>query len=219
MSQRLVVTGAAGWVGRHIVPLLARRYDVRAVDIDDVDITDLDALTAAFEGVDAVVHLAAVAGDDDFLTEIVPKNLIGCRNAFEAARRAGVRTVVFASSGQVVLNNPPNVEVTVQMPIRPTGPYAASKVFGEALARHYHDDHGLRTFCLRLGWFGPEFTDEMRADDVGWCWLSPRDLTDMIGACLESDQGFGVYLVASRGALGHWDMANEFGWEPKDMPE
>ena len=218
MTSELVVTGARGWVGRHVVPLLAERYAIRALDIEDCDITDLDALTSSFVGADALLHLPGIAGDRDVEREIVPKNVIGCFNAFEAAHRAGLGSVVFASSGQVVLNNPPDVVVSVEMPIRPTGPYAASKVFGEALARHYHDDHAMRAFCLRMGWFGPAFTDEMRNDDVGWCWLSPADLASVVIACLSSDETFGLFLVASCRAVGHWDLSNTVGWEPHDQP-
>ena len=60
---------------------------------------------------------------------------------------------------------------------------------------------------------------DLRKDEVGWCWLSPRDLATMVTACLNSDVGFGVYLVASRGAIGHWDLSNDVGWEPIDSPD
>jgi uronate dehydrogenase len=230
-ALRLAVTGAAGHVGRHVVRLLRDDFTLRLIDkvrIDGAadesivcDIGDLEALTEALRGCDAVLHLAAVAGDGDFATEIVPKNIVGVRNAFEAARVGGVGTFVFASSGQVVLGHPPDAFVTTSMPPSPTGPYAASKLFGEALAHHYHHDHGMRTFSLRMGWFGPEFTDEMRDDPVGWCWLSPRDLAAMVVACIRSDVASGVFLTASAGAAVHWDLDEPrglVGWEPVDRP-
>ena len=62
------------------------------------------------------------------------------------------------------------------------------------------------------------FTDEMRNDDVGWCWLSPPDLASMVVACLSSDETFGIFLVASCQAMGHWDLSNTVGWEPRDQP-
>ena len=228
---RLAVTGAAGYVGRHVVPLLRDDFTLRLIDkvridgdVDEsilCDVGDLETLTDAFRRCDAVLHLAAVAGDGDFATEIVPKNIIGARNAFEAARIAGVGTLVFASSGQVVLGYAPDVFVATSMPPSPTGAYAASKLFGEALAHHYHRDHGMRTFSLRMGWFGPEFTGEMRSDPVGWCWLSPRDLAAMVVACIRSDEAFGVYFTASAGASAHWDLdepRRRVGWEPIDRP-
>jgi uronate dehydrogenase len=229
--NRLAVTGAAGYVGRHVVPFLREAFVLRLIDIVPVqdgrdeyvrcDIGDLDALTSACRDVDAILHLAAVAGEGDFLTEIVPKNILGVRNAFEAARLAGVGTVVFASSGQVVLGYPPETFVTTSMPSMPTGAYAASKLFGEALAHHYPHGHGMRTFSLRMGWFGPEFTDEMRGDPVGWCWLSPRDLASLVTACIRSAESSGVYFAASRGASSHWDLdepRRRVGWEPVDRP-
>ena len=223
------MTGAAGYVGRHVVPVLRERFTLRLIDVapieDDVDqslrcdIGDLDRLTGAFQDCDAVLHLAAIAGDGDFDTEIVPKNILGARNAFEAARRAAVGTFVFASSGQVVLGYGSDVFVTTSMPPKPTGAYAASKLFGEALAHHYHQDHGMRTFSLRMGWFGPQFTDEMRDDPVGWCWLSPRDLAGIVSACIYSVESSGIYFAASHGASTHWDLEEprlRVGWEPRD---
>ena len=222
------MTGAAGYVGRHVIPLLREDFDLRLLDIAPIegpdeyvrcDVGDLEAFTSASRGCDAVLHLAAVASEGDFLTEIVPKNIVGTRNALEAARSSDVGAFVFASSGQVVLGYPPETFVTTSMPPMPTGAYAASKLFGEALAQHYGLEHGLRTFSLRMGWFGPELTDEMRADPVGWCWLSPQDLASLVTACIRSDEPSGVYFAASSGASSHWDLDEphrRVGWQPSD---
>lgn len=114
MRERILVTGPCGRVGTQIVPLLREHFALRLFDIqpmkpegdDEVvqgDIRDFEAVLNACRGVKAVLHLAAVSDEDDFYTRLLPMNLLGTYNVFEAALRAGVRKVLFASSGQTVL--------------------------------------------------------------------------------------------------------------------
>src|SRR5690606_31653978 len=120
------------------------------------------------EGQDAVVHLAASAAVTTPWDDVLRNNIVGTYNVFEAARRAGVECVVFASSNHAVggyevegapeiyaLDDPRQIDHRVQ--IRPDSHYGVSKAFGEALGRYYVDAHGMRVFCLRIGW--------VRADD------------------------------------------------------
>src|SRR5207247_677782 len=147
MRERILITGPGGRVGTQIVPLLREHFSLRLLDVkplsaesDDetvqADIRDFDALRAACAGVKAMVHLAAVPDEDDFHSRLLPMNLAGLYNAFEAARQAGVRKIIFASTGQTVLNYPRGQWVTPEMPVRPYTVYACTKVFGEALARY-----------------------------------------------------------------------------------
>src|ERR1051325_9574840 len=108
--QVVLVTGLSGLIGgalrRHLDPAvwelrsLSRRA-VEGVTSHRADIGDLDAIQPAFAGVDAVVHLAAAVGQPSF-DVVLRANVIGTYNVFEAARRAGVKRVIFASSGATV---------------------------------------------------------------------------------------------------------------------
>src|SRR5258707_403871 len=100
MRERILITGPGGRVGTQIVPLLREHFALRLLDAkplkaeadDEVvqaDIADFDALRKACEGVKAMVHLAAIPDEDDFHSRLLPVNLAGVYNAFEAARHAG----------------------------------------------------------------------------------------------------------------------------------
>ena len=125
------------------------------------DIGDLDALVAACAGIDAIVHLAATSAVDSVWEAVLESNLIGTYNVFEAARRAGVPRVVFASSNHAIgtyeLQAAPALDLDDDRvydhtaEIRPDSLYGVSKVYGEALGRHYVDQHGLSVVCLRIG--------------------------------------------------------------------
>src|SRR5436309_11433858 len=112
-SSRLVlVTGCTGRIGKAVVAELAQRgHRVRGFDrvpasgLADMvvgDLLDVPALERAAAGAHTLIHLAATPDDDDFLSQLVPNNLIGVYNVFETARKAGVGRFVLASSGQVV---------------------------------------------------------------------------------------------------------------------
>src|SRR5437762_5046 len=141
MRERILITGPGGRVGSQIVPLLREHFALRLLDVkplpaeaDDetvqADIRDFDGLRAACAGVKAMVHLAAVPDEDDFHSKLLPMNLAGLYNAFEAARQAGMKKIIFASTGQTVLKYPRGEWVTPEMPVRPMTVYACTKVFG-----------------------------------------------------------------------------------------
>jgi len=158
---RVLVTGSAGGIGQMFINWAKDRYDFAGFDrrptpgIPDAavgDLTDLDALVRAARGCDAILHLAARANSHrDYAGVIVPNNLVGGRNALEAAVRAGVKHVVLASTVQTEFGWPEGTKVSVDMPARPTNNYAASKVFAEHLGFLYSRDRGLSVVCVRFG--------------------------------------------------------------------
>ena len=218
MRERILITGPGGRVGTQIVPLLREHFALRLLDakplqaeaddeVIEADIRDFAALRTACEGVHALIHLAAVPDEDDFHTRLLPMNLVGGYHAFEAARQAGVRKVLFASTGQTVLNYPKGEWVTPEMPTRPSTVYACTKLFGEALGRHYSDVHGLSVICVRICYFQPYDSPLLKTEPAlrrEWC--SPRDLAQLIVKSIRTDLKFAVFfwrLQQHRTLLGH----------------
>jgi uronate dehydrogenase len=232
MRERVLITGPGGRVGTHLVPLLRKHFALRLLDVkalaaegDDemvpADIRDFEALRKACLGVKAMVHLAAIPDEDDFHSRLLPVNLAGVYNAFEAARQAGVKKVLFTSTGQTILNYPRGEWVTPEMPVRPSTVYACTKVFGEALARHYADIHGLSMICIRLCYFQPYDSPLLKiaGHDVQREWCSPGDLAQLIVKSIQAEVKFAIFFGISNNAGRCWDISNAqqlVGYEPQD---
>jgi uronate dehydrogenase len=234
MRQRILITGPCGRVGRVMVPLLRQHYALRLVDrapasslalVDEdefvqADLRDRTALQRACEGVEALIHLAAVSDEDDFHSRLLPANLEGLYNAFEAARQAGLKKVVFPSTGQTVLGYPRGQWVTTDMPPRPSTVYACTKLFGEALARYYSDQHGMSMMVIRLCFFQPYESELLRQPgEIQREWCSPRDLEQLLLKCLRTDLSFGIFFGVSANTGRFWDTGNGqqlLGYEPRD---
>jgi nucleoside-diphosphate-sugar epimerase len=248
MARRTVlVTGMSGLIGGAVRRRLEGRYDLRAlnrravtgVPCHQADIADLDAIEPAFEQVDTVVHLAAIAHGGTGWDLVLSHNVIGAYNVFEAARRRGVKRVVFASSGATVTGYEQNAPyaalaagrydevpawsmLTHESPVRPVGLYGCSKVWGEALARHYADAHNLSAICLRIGAVTPEDRPlEARQFSV---WCSQRDVAQMIERCIEAHDSvrFDVFYVVSDNRWSYRDLDHAravVGYQPQDRAE
>ena len=243
----VLVTGMSGLIGGAVRKHLAGRYELRAlnrrpiegVPCHQADVADLDGIQPAFKGVHAVVHLAASVGTHAPFDEILRANVVGTYNVFEAARRAGVRRVVYASSGATVsgyerempyraladghYDGPPAwTMLTHETPVRPAGVYGVSKVWGEALARHYADDHGLSVICVRIGRVTAE--DRPRAPRDFSVWCSQRDIARMLDLCLAAPDSvrFDVFFAVSNNRWSYRDLDHArrvLGFEPLDAAE
>jgi nucleoside-diphosphate-sugar epimerase len=228
---KILVTGPGGRIGPHVLPLLRPHFTLRLLDAkplladgdDEViqaDLRDFDAVRQACHGVRTMVHLAAVSDEDDFHTRLLPMNLLGVYNAFEAARQAGVKKVVYASTCQTIVNYGDGVRVTPDMPVRPVTVYACTKVFGEALARHYSDLHGMSMICLRIAWFQGYDSALLRTrPDMLKYWCSPRDLAQLIVKSIQADLPFAIFFGLSKNEGNLWDLSNAeklIGYQPED---
>jgi uronate dehydrogenase len=184
------------------------------------DLRDFASLRRACEGVQAMVHLAAVSDEDDFHTRLLPMNLEGVYNAFEAARQAGIKKVVFTSTGQTVLYYPKGERVSPDMPPRPWTVYACTKLFGEVLARHYSEKHGMSMIVIRLCWFQPYDSELLRRPgDIQREWCSPRDFTQLLLRSLRTEVPFAIFFGVSNNTGRFWDISNAqklVGYEPQD---
>jgi nucleoside-diphosphate-sugar epimerase len=243
----VLVTGMSGLIGtalrRHLDPA---RYELRSlsrravegVPSHQADIGDLDAIRPAFAGVDTVVHLAAAVGNPPF-ESLLHTNVIGTYNVFEAARRAKVSRVIFASSGATIsawerdepyralvdgryegLRDWPMI--THETPLRPAGLYGASKIWGEAVGRHYADTYGMSVICVRIGRVRAE--DRPREPREFAVYLSQRDAARMVERCLAAPPTvrFDILFVTSRNRWGYRDLDHAravVGFEPVDAAE
>ncbi len=237
--MRVAVTGGDGMIGGILRDGLSDRFELRLLTREDADITDLAALQRALTGTDALVHLAAHAAVDASWDDVLAANLVGAYNAFEAARLAGVRRVIFASSNHAMgmymwdddrFADPARpVEVGTDEPTRPDSLYGASKVWGEAIGRLYAERHGLVVVCLRIGWVTeddePPTGTESRLEppDVArrapGMWLSHRDCASLVGAALTADLGFAIVNGVSDN-VGRWFSLDQgrqlLGWQPRE---
>jgi len=234
MRERILITGPGGRVGKELVPLMREHFALRLLDAaplksipltgDDefvqADVRDFEAVRKACEDVKAMIHLAAISDEDDFHTKLLPVNLEGTYNAFEAARQAGLKKVIFASTGQTILYYPGGTLITPDMPARPWTVYACTKLFGEAMARLYSDRHGMSMIVVRLCFFqayDSELLRQMPEKHHEWC--SPRDLTQLLVKCIRTNVPFGVFFGVSNNTGRMWDISNAqklLGYEPQD---
>ena len=228
--NRVLITGAAGTIGGFLRQTLRGAYpvlrlsDVAPLDpagpgeeIDRTDLTDLDAVETMLDGVDGVVHLGGVSVEDSF-EKILPANLLGTTNLFEAARRQGVGRVVFASTNHVVGFYPRDRRIDHQAIPRPDSRYGVSKAYGEALASLYADKYGLGVLSIRIGNVTERPVDNRRLS----IWISPRDFTQLVRIGLETpDLHHKIVYGVSNNDRGWWDnsVAEAMGYRPQDNSE
>ena len=247
MAGKLLITGMTGVIGTALRERLEVDYELRAlnrrqldgVDCHSADIADLEAMAPAFDGIDTVVHMAAHSGETEF-DQILHHNVIGTYNVFEAARRAGCRRVIAASSGAVVTGwerEPPYAEIVAghynelpaswpmlnhETPVRPAGLYGCSKAWMEALGRHFSDATDMSVICLRIG---RVMEEDQPQESRHWAvWCSRRDLAGLVRCCIEApdELRFEIFYALSDNRWGFRDIerARELiGYQPQDRAE
>jgi uronate dehydrogenase len=230
MIGRLLLTGAAGSLGRVLRPRLAAACTtLRLSDVADLGtaaaheelqparLEDRAAMLALLAGVDAVVHLGGISTEAAF-EPILQANIVGVFNLYEAARLQGVRRIVFASSNHVVGFYPQAEVITPDAPPRPDTLYGVSKAFGENLSRMYFDRYGIETVCLRIGSATPVPQDRRHLAT----WLSSDDLTRLVLTALTAPGvAHTVLYGVSANGVPLWDnsSAAHIGYRPRDSAE
>ncbi|TCT12049.1 uronate dehydrogenase [Tepidamorphus gemmatus] len=230
MTMKLILlTGAAGGAARMIRPLLRETYRLRLSDRapvadrhpdeEDVpaDLTDAEAVARAVEGVDGIVHFGGFSVEGPW-EAILPANIEGTYNLYEAARQAGVRRIVFASSNHAVGFYRRDQTIGDNVTPLPDSRYGVSKVFGEALGSLYGHKYGMEILSIRIGNVLDRPVDARRLA----IWISPRDLVQLIGIGLERP---GIRHEIVYGVSGNtrswWDNSNahRLGYRPQDDSE
>jgi len=228
--MHILITGAAGDVGARLRKLFKGVYpQIRVSDIRKpadlgageefvaADLADYGQVEKITAGIDGIVHLGGYSVEGPWQT-IHKSNIVGCYNLFEAAYRAGVKRVVFASSNHAVGFYPREQKIGVNVTVRPDSRYGVSKAFGEALGALYADKHGLRVTCIRIGNVNEKPLDKRRLS----IWIKPEDLAQLIRIGLEHpDIRFEIFYGASDNEAAWWDNSNahRFGYRPQGRSE
>jgi uronate dehydrogenase len=223
------ITGGSGRIGTCLRQRLrAAGYRVRFTDrvapedgeVDGFVVTDLadqDAMARAMGGARSVIHLAGHPRDIDWPI-IEARNYTGTYNAIRAARRAGARTFIYASSNQAFGLHPADTRLAPDLPARPAGLYGVSKVFGEAMLHAEAEACGLVAFAWRICAFKPAPTN---ARDLR-LWHSQDDAARLVDRCLRWQKpGFhAIWGVSSNTRLPIDDPAARLiGYAPRDDAE
>jgi uronate dehydrogenase len=229
MNNRILITGSAGEIG---CVLRAGLYDgrrkLRLLDNKPqaarpgeecvmADLADIAALRESTRDIDCIVHLAGVPREGAW-EAILPNNVIGTYNLFEAARASGVRRVIFASSNHVIGYYRATQTVGITEPERPDSRYGVSKAFGEALGRMYADKYELEVACLRIGSFRAKPQDARQLAT----WISHRDMVELTRCCIEAPAfHFLVLYGVSNNTRNRWQNphAAMIGYRPLDNAE
>lgn len=247
-GDHVLVTGAGGLIGSVVCDALGDEYAVRGLDVvrgSHVhwrrDLRKLRKVEPAFEGVSAVVDLAADGSPSASWPTVLGNNIAVTLNTLEAARRRGARRVVLGSSNRVVglyereepyasvvagayaqLDPTTLPRLGVDVPVRPDSPYGVGKVFSETAARHYADVYGLSVICIRIGTVNPD-DRPMRPRHFATL-LTHRDLVDLVRRSLTAPLSISYAVVygVSANTWRIWDIdhgRNLIGFEPQDNAE
>ncbi len=183
--MKVLVTGAAGWLGRHLVPMLkAAGHDPLGLDVVDAEETDVvatiadrDTIAALFEkhGFDGVIHAGALHKPDIVRypqQAFIDVNVTGTLNLLQAASYNHVPRFVFTSTTSLMISQRIRDERSREAswlhedfaPIEPRNIYGVTKLAAEGLCRFYHLENGLSTVVLRTARFFPEEDDTL--DDI-----------------------------------------------------
>ena len=228
--KRLLLTGAAGALGRMLRPRMKRYCETLRVsdlaamdpagDGEEVVVAPLENEAAMYDlldGVDAVLHFGGVSIEKPFST-VLPANIVGAYNLYEAARRRGTRRIIFASSNHVTGFYGQGETIQAHVVPRPDSYYGLSKAFGENLAQFYFDRHGLETVSLRIGSCLPEPVDRRQLSS----WLSHDDMERLLVAALSAPVvGHSIVYGASDNRTTWWDnsQGRHVGYQPQDSSE
>jgi uronate dehydrogenase len=228
--DRILITGAAGDVGTRLTALFKTVYrEVRLSDrvapksLDPktpfvrADLAKMDEVAAAVQGIEGIVHLGGQSVEAPWET-ILSANIVGAYNLFEAARRAGVKRIVFATSNHAMGFYPRDTKIGTDTSVRPDTRYGLSKAFGEALGALYAFKHGLRVFNIRIGNVGDKPLDGRRLG----IWLKTEDLAQLVRIGLEHpDVHYELVYGMSDNEAAWWDNSNAYrlGYRPTGVAE
>jgi len=233
--RRVLVTGAAGRIGSYFAEHAHQKYDLRLMGMegDDTrgiqefggvltgDVEDLERMKQVCDGIDTVVHMAGNPDPSATWERLLGTNIVGAYNTMVAAKAAGCRRVVFASSIHAVSGYPADVQVKTSEPVNPGDLYGVSKCFGEALGRYMAEQEGLSVIALRIGAFQP-LEAAREENNVGMldAFVSNRDLHQLIERSIDVENiRFAILHGLSDNRFKRLDISDAralVGYDPQD---
>jgi uronate dehydrogenase len=226
--KTVLITGATGDVGTHLSRELAGKYRLRLSDKRPMkapkgqsfvraDISKMSDALKITKGVDAIVHLGGYSVEGPW-EAILQANIVGCYNMFEAARRNGVKRILFPTSNHAMGFYRRDQKIDHRTYPKPDGRYGVSKVFGEALGSLYADKYGMEVFMMRIGNVNPKPIDKRRLS----IWFSPRDLAQLVSIGIDHPGiKFEIVYGISGNKRAWYDNSNaaRLGYRPQDDAE
>lgn len=219
--MKILITGARGTIGQKLIAALEGEHDLcllsrSKVEGDarwrQVDVTCFEDVFVVMDGVDAVIHLAIATGyegdyEDDVLNaQRFDTNVKGTYTVFEAARRAGVKRVIYTSSLTVVWGA--TGEVAGDAPAQPVGTYALTKQLGEQVAEYYATQHKMSVLCLRIPKPIDVDDETTRETPILPQWIAFPDLIQAYQLALNvAEIAFEVVTVVGESSKRRWDIS------------
>jgi len=236
VRRKVLVTGGAGNIGSSFAEHNHERYDLRLMvyelndkakrlerfgEVIQGDITDLDSMRRACEGIDTVIHLAANPSPEATWASLLKVNIEGTYHTMVAAKAAGCRRLIYASSIHAVSGYPVDRQVMAEDPVNPGDLYGVSKCFGEALGRYMAEQQDLSVIVCRICWFQPP---QRAAGDKGVAmldaYISPRDMNQLLQRCIDDTTlKFAIVHGLSDNQFKRLDLAETrelLGYHPAD---
>jgi NAD+ dependent glucose-6-phosphate dehydrogenase len=250
--KKVGITGAAGLIGADLTEGLADKYELtlfyhntkpttsRKTKMVRADLSDEKQVKGLFEGLDAVIHLAAASSSLSPWENVLKQNIIATYNVFEEAQRAGVIKIIFASSNHThhaytMRTNPLDEDLSyvkqhgpikLDAPPAPDSYYGVSKLFGEDLGRYYSRFFGIKVVSLRIGSVESEkmktlfqSSDNSIREHIRVMFLSKRDLINITDKALQVDTDYIVAYAVSNNYPAVFDLTetrNQLGFNPQD---
>jgi uronate dehydrogenase len=227
--KTILITGAAGDVGSHLRRELAGKYNLLLSDIKPVkalaagekslrgDVAKMRDMLRVTKGADAIVHLGGFSVEGPW-EMILRANIVGCYNLFEAARRNGVKRVLFASSNHATGFYKRDEKIDHRVYPKPDSRYGVSKAFGEQVGSLYAHKYGMEVFCMRIGNVTVAPPDKRRLSN----WISPRDFALLVSVGIDNpDIRFEIVYGVSDNTRNWYDNSNahRLGYKPQDNAE
>jgi uronate dehydrogenase len=227
--KTLLITGATGDVGTHMRRELAGKYKLVLSDKRPLknlakgekfiraDISKMADALKITKNVDAILHLGGYSVEGPW-EGILQANIIGCYNVFEAARRNGVKRILFPTSNHAVGFYRRDRTIDHRVYPKPDGRYGVSKVFGEALGSLYADKYGMEVFNMRIGNVNEKPIDKRRLAIL----FTPRDMAQLVQIGIEHPGiKFEIVYGVSGNKRSWYDNSNaaRLGYRPQDDSE